>query len=94
MEIKDERICGSQTYLRRNHKKAKGTTTDNYAIINEDLSAYLFFILLSTEPMSVRRRELECVCGKLGAVPSSHRVGELAFQKEESSGQCLPGHCW
>ena len=47
MEIKDERICGSQTYLRRNHKKAKGTTTDNYAIINEDLSAYLFFILLS-----------------------------------------------
>ena len=47
MEIKDERICGSQTYLRGNHKKAKGITTDNYVIINEDLSAYLFFLLLS-----------------------------------------------
>lgn len=44
--------------------------------------------------MSVRKRELERVCGKLGAVPSARRVGELAFQKEESSGQCLPGHCW
>ena len=29
------------------HKKAKGTITENYPIINEDLSAYLFFLLLS-----------------------------------------------